>query len=733
MRPLPLRLLPALATLFIVAPELVATNRLAHERSLYLQQHATNPVDWYPWGEEAFARARAENKPIFLSIGYSTCHWCHVMERESFANPEIAALLNQHFIAIKVDREERPDIDRVYMTFVQASTGSGGWPLSVWLTPDRKPFFGGTYFPPGLDGRRGGFKSTLTTLADAWRKRHAEIALQADTMLMTLAEGVHTTHAEERAAFMSLREAGFQAAVARFDPEHGGFGAAPKFPQPALVAFLLDLAARSPDAATRSRSTTMALHTLRSMSVGGIHDWIGGGFHRYATDDAWRLPHFEKMLYDQAQLADVYLAASRAHGADAELAATARDTLDFIVENMSLPGGGFFSAVDAESTLGDGGAHEEGAFYLWTLDEIAAAVTPDALPVLTFACDLSTEGNTGSAELRGKNVLTRARSIAQTAAHFDRTLEEISSILTDSRARLFVARARRPAPAHDDTVLTAWNALAISALARAATVWDEPKYHVAAARAAAFLRDQLYDPRTGELARSHRGGRNGGAAVCEDYAFLVQALLDLYESDFDPQWLTWAERLQEKQDALFEDAAHGGYFASAERDASVVLRLKPDLDDAEPSPNSVALRNLARLAALLHRDDLQARAQRVADAFSSTLARDPLSMPQMLASLSWLDRSPQQVLIHGPADSAGCAELVRTVRSHGGGPRVLLRIDERSREFFGARLDVVAGLPDDPAIPTAYVCENFTCQMPTRDPRELARQLDAALTATSRR
>jgi uncharacterized protein YyaL (SSP411 family) len=702
-------------------------NHLIQEKSPYLLQHAYNPVDWYPWGSEAFAKARSENKPIFLSIGYSTCHWCHVMERESFTNPAIAQLLNENFICIKVDREERPDIDRVYMTFVEKLTGNGGWPMSVWLTPDLKPFFGGTYFPPEDRAGRPGLKSLLTLVAHQWKDEPGTYFKQADEVLATLTAGARSTNGVVALPVADLRERAFKQLRDSFDKDHGGFEQSPKFPLPARLEFLLDATTTLPDAARREAALRMTFKTLREMATGGIHDQLEGGFHRYSVDARWHVPHFEKMLYDQAQLASVYLSAWLI-SADPIFRDTARDTLRYVQQRMTDPKGGFYSAEDADSALSDNpGVRAEGAFYVWTAAEVERVLDLKQAALFEFAYGVKPSGNVAagsSAEFAGQNILFRAHSVADCATKFALTEDAAGTALITAAATLLEVRGKRPRPARDDKIITAWNGLMISALAKAAQVYGEKKYAIAAERAAAFLEVHLFDHHTGRLARSYRAGVRDEQGFAEDYAFLVQGLLDLYEADFDVRWLEWAIQLQEKQIELFADGPAGGFFANTSDDKSVLLRLKEDNDAAEPSPNSISVRNLARLAEMLHRDDWRELALRTAQAFGPQLKRDPLAMPQMLVSASWLNGSPKQILIQGEASSESTAYLITEVWQRFLPRHVLVRIDSESRSFFEARVPFVAELPkmeDTNAI--AYVCENFVCQLPTKEPAVLVKLL----------
>jgi len=700
-------------------------NRLASEKSPYLLQHAGNPVDWYPWGEEAFARARRDDKPIFLSIGYSTCHWCHVMEHESFENDAIAALLNSVFVPIKVDREERPDVDRVYMLFVQATTGSGGWPMSVWLTPDLKPFYGGTYFPP--DGRYGrpGFGDVLTEISRAWREDRGNVTRSADRLTerlrgVTAASSVGAVPGAE-VLFAAVRE--FESA---FDARKGGFGGAPKFPRPAELLFLLREFARTGAEPARD----MALRTLQAMAVGGMRDHIGGGFHRYSVDADWRVPHFEKMLYDQAQLVLAFLEAAQAT-AEPMYADVADDTLQYVAREMTDPGGGFYSAEDADSLpheqAGKPGAHKsEGAFYLWAFDEIGALVGEDA-PIVCRRFGIEREGNAPfdpHGEFTARNLLFLASSIPELAAERGERADDVLRRLAGARQVLFESRASRPRPQLDDKVLTAWNGLMIAAFARGARVIGRAEHLRSAQRSAGFLRARMWDAGTRTLYRRYRDGDVAIAAYAEDYAFLVWGLLELFQADGDPAWLEWALDLQRRQDELFWDESAGGWFSTTGADPSVLVRMKEDYDGAEPSASSVSVSNLIVLGHLTGDDVFRQRIDRTFGGAAARIAGAGRSVPMMLAALSVWHNGVQQVVLVGRRDDEAMGKLSRvvarrflpfalTVPVEPGAPQERLA---RIVPFIGA-MSLRNGRP------TAWVCRDFTCQAPTTDPDELAAQL----------
>src|SRR5256714_680359 len=569
------------------------SNRLAREKSPYLLQHADNPVDWLPWGEEAFTKARQENKPIFLSIGYSTCHWCHVMAHESFENAEVAAVMNREFVNIKVDREERPDVDRVYMTFVQATTGGGGWPMSVWLTPELKPFVGGTYFSPGDRWGQPGFTKVLGRIATAWKQNREKISEQGTQIIAALEQNAGAGIADpgQRLGAKTLDTA-YQQIARSYDAHEGGFGVAPKFPRPVTLNFLARIHARNPKSDSGKHALELDLFTLRKMAAGGMHDHLGGGFHRYSVDAYWHVPHFEKMLYDQAQLAVAYLDAFQITH-ELLFEEVARDILDYVRHEMTAKAGGFFSAEDADSIVPENPAKKaEGAFYVWDNKEIDAALGPSA-EIFNFHYAVKPGGNVPPGgdphgEFTAKNILIELGSLAATARHFEKDEAEVRQILADSRAKLFELRAKRPRPHLDDKIITAWNGLMISAFAKAAQILGDGRYLEVATRAVKFLRSELYDESGKVLFRNYREGRSAVEGFADDYAFLIQGLLDLYEASFEAHWLRWAIELQETQDRLFFDNKRGGYFTGAGNDPSILLRLREDNDSAEPAASSVA-------------------------------------------------------------------------------------------------------------------------------------------------
>jgi uncharacterized protein YyaL (SSP411 family) len=739
------------------------TNRLAHEKSPYLLQHAHNPVDWYPWGEEAFAKARKENKPIFLSVGYSTCHWCHVMAHESFENEEVAAIMNRDFVNIKVDREERPDVDRVYMTFVQATTGGGGWPMSVWLTPDLKPFVGGTYFPPEDRYGQPGFKKVLDRVATAWKESHDKIVEQGGQIVDALRESQgaavssppQTGATSEGKIDAAILEIAYKQLDRSYDPKEGGFGNAPKFPRPVTLNFLTRLYACDPKSDSSKQALEMALFTLNKMASGGMHDHIGGGFHRYSVDRYWHVPHFEKMLYDQAQLAVAYIDAYQILGdphlnplsgqreADAkapvrvEFEAVARDVLDYVVRDMTSKEGGFFSAEDADSPVVAAGADrghvetKEGAFYIWTKKEIDETLG-DPAEIFDFHYGVQAHGNAPEGsdphdEFRGKNILIERHTIAQTAGHFKKTEEQIAKSLAQSREKLFTIRSKRRRPHLDDKIIAAWNGLMISAYARAAQVLDPAtagRYLEIATRAAKFLRANLYEEKSKLLYRNYRGGRSDIEGFADDYAFVIQGLLDLYEASFDVAWLKFAIELQETQDRLFFDEKNGGYFSTSGKDESVFLRMKDDNDGAEPAASSVAALNLLRLSQLRDDQKMAERARKTIDAFATTLSHFPSAMPQMLVALDYSLTKPRQIVIAGKKDAPETQALLKEVHRHFLPKTILLLADGADgQKFLSEKNEAVRAMSIVDGKPAAYVCENFTCKAPVTDTKALSELL----------
>ena len=696
------------------------TNQLAKEKSPYLLQHAHNPVDWFAWGDEAFARARAENKPVFLSIGYSTCHWCHVMERESFEDEKVGAFLNEHFVSIKVDREERPDVDKIYMTFVQATTGGGGWPMNVFLTPELKPFLGGTYFPPDDRQGRPSFLQVLQQIAALWQERRGEIAASAAEIHARLAAATTSVAAGNLILTADALRNAATTFKSAYDPRHGGFGGAPKFPQPATPSFLLRCAKRFHD----DEATRMVLHTCDRMAAGGIHDQLGGGFARYAVDAEWLVPHFEKMLYDNAQLAELYLDAFLVSG-DARHADTVRDILDYVLRDMTHPDGGFYSAEDADSE------GHEGKFYCWTKNELSKLLTVEEFNVAVRHFGITEQGNfvdhSHPHPLPGQNVLSIVNPLTRPVAPLSppggergglrgASIPEDSALLASARRKMFKARAKRIRPHLDDKILASWNGLMLGAFARGYAVLGEKKYRAAAEKNLKFIQKTLWDPKANSLYHRWRDGERDGVQLLESYAFLLSGVIQLYEAVLEPEHLNLAIELAEAMVLKFYEAANGGFWQSTADAKDLILRVKDDYDGAEPSGNSVATLALLKLAAITGREDFKKPAEATLRLFAHRLQNYPQAMPFMLQALDfWLDE-PRRVVIAGPPslrsgaaskNSRNFHELLHAAHSVYQPNKIVLGNTGAVEEF-------ARGLPAKSG-PVVYLCTGKACQPPTSE------------------
>lgn len=670
------------------------SNRLSQESSPYLLQHAQNPVDWYPWGPEALGRARREDKPIFLSIGYSACHWCHVMEHESFENDAIAELLNRLFVCIKVDREERPDLDQIYMNAVQIMTGHGGWPMSVFLTPDLEPFFGGTYWPPEPRQGMPGFGQVLEAVGEAWKTRREQAIAQA----RELTEHLRSIGVPEGGGSGPRLELLHHAAAKleqAFDFTHGGFGRAPKFPHPIDLQLLLRIWRRN----QRSGYVDMVRLNLDKMSQGGIYDHLGGGFARYSVDERWLVPHFEKMQYDNALLAGTYLDAFLVTG-NADYERIARETLDYVLSDMTDAAGGFHSTEDADSE------GEEGKFYVWTRDEIISALGPEAGERFCYVYDVSERGN-----FEERNILNLPKTIPQCASLKGWNLAELQQELSRSRRKLLEIRNRRVRPGKDDKVLVSWNGLMIDSMARAGATFGDPRYVQAAIRATEFILSDMRQP-NGRLWHSWRHGTAKFAAYLDDYGSLIQALISLYEATFTERWIDEAVTLSETLLQHFVDKERGGFFYTSDDHESLIARNKDYYDSSVPSGNALAATALLRLAAFTGRDDFRDAAAKTLESAGSILERASTAAGQMLVALD-LHSGPltEIVLIGDPADP-DTAEVLRELRRKYL-PNCVVALRSHATATIGsANLTAIFAGKETTQSPTAFICERFTCQAP---------------------
>jgi uncharacterized protein YyaL (SSP411 family) len=679
-------------------------NRLIDTTSPYLQQHAYNPVDWYPWGAEALERARREDKPIFLSIGYSTCHWCHVMAHETFENPAIAAIMNEHFVNIKLDREERPDLDETYMNAVQVLTGHGGWPLSVFLSPDLKPFYGGTYFPPEDRGGLPGFSRLLLALSQAYhqnREQLTTLSLKVESHLQRLGE---PAGAGSDPTLEAVADAA-QPLVQDFDPVHGGLGNAPKFPRSLELDFLFHYFNLAKEAPVLSKLA----FTLEKMARGGIYDQLGGGFHRYSVDTAWVVPHFEKMLYDNALLPPLYLAHTQLTGS-ALSRRIAQETLDFILRDMAAPEGGFYAAWDADSE------GVEGKYYVWSLDEVERVVGPDAAPLVTAALGVTAEGN-----FEGANILTRPLSRSDLATRFGMEPDAAVRLLSGALERLSQVRGKRVPPHRDEKVIVSWNGLAITALAKGAQVLGDRRYADAAARAARFILQGLFKENT--LHRIWTAGTVSVPGFSEDYAIFANALLDLYETDFDPAWIKEAQRLMALMDQKFLDPADGAYFYVDRDQETPLVRSKSIYDQVLPSGNSMAARVNLRLYRLTEKDGYQQRASGIIRQFQAQAQQNPWGFSHLWTVQALFITPPLDLTLVGDPRDSRTQDLVFTAnRSYLPERRLVLK-NPGNRVALEELLPWTESYSIPGEAPVAYLCRDFTCLPAITDPEELKEKL----------
>jgi uncharacterized protein YyaL (SSP411 family) len=680
-------------------------NHLINETSPYLRQHAHNPVDWYPWGSEAFERAQRENKPIFLSIGYSTCHWCHVMAHESFENPEVARLMNEAFVSIKVDREERPDIDNVYMSVCQVMTGSGGWPLSIIITPDKKPFFAATYIP--REGRFGliGMTELIPQIKELWATRRGEALSLSNEIVTLLQQTSRDTPGEELDE--ATLEFTYEQLVQRFDGQHAGFGSAPKFPTPHNLLFLLRYWKRSGSKA----ALDMVEKTLQAMRRGGIYDHVGFGLHRYSTDSQWLVPHFEKMLYDQAMLAMAYTEAYQATGKE-NYGRTARELFTYVLRDMTAAEGGFCSAEDADSE------GKEGEFYLWTHEEVRQALGNDEADFVAKTFNIEKDGNFAEQATRkrsGVNILHLSKTLGELASDLNLSQHDLWRRLEVIRQKLFAYREKRVHPMKDDKILTDWNGLMIAALAKGAQAFDEPGYAEVACRAADFILGNMRKP-NGRLLHRYRDGQAGLEANLDDYAFLVWGLIELYEAVFNTKYLKMALELTSDMVRHFWDEDNSGLYLTPDDGESLFVRKKEIYDGAIPSGNSVAMLNLLRLGHMTATSDLEEKAARIGSAFSRSVKQLLSAHTQLMVALDFGIGPCYEVVIAGKAQAEDTKAMIKALRTRFLPNKVvLLNPGGRESPEIAKLAEFTKSQSSIDGRATAYVCMNYNCKLPTTD------------------
>jgi uncharacterized protein YyaL (SSP411 family) len=679
-------------------------NRLIHEKSPYLQQHAYNPVDWYPWGEEAFQKAIKDNKPVFLSIGYSTCHWCHVMEYESFEDEEVAKILNENFVSIKVDREERPDLDNIYMAVCQAMTGTGGWPLSIFLTPEKKPFFAGTYFPKTERFGNPGFIAILKKISDLW-KRDREKVVSSSEQVTDVLQSMAVSKPGEILTVETLQRA-YEQLGNSFDPIYGGFGTTPKFPTPHNYTFLLRWWKRSGDPA----ALEMVEKTLERMGRGGIYDHLGGGFHRYATDEYWLVPHFEKMLYDQALLSMAYIEAYQATG-KTFYADIVRGIFTYVLRDMTSPEGGFYSAEDADSE------GVEGKFYVWTPDEIVKILGEKEGKIFCDYYDVSREGN-----FEDKNILHVDKSLDAFTKLSGLKIEELKTLLNNARQKLFAEREKRIRPHKDDKILTSWNGLMIAALAKGAQALHEQGYVQAALHAGDFILNTLRQ-NDGTLLRRYRLGEASIPGYLDDYAYFVWGLLDLYEATFEVKYLKTALELNNQMLDYFWDEKGGGLFFSGVKNEKLIAKTKEIYDGAMPSGNSVALLNILRLGRMTGNMELEKISEQIIKSFGETINQYPSGYTQFLCGLDFALGPTKEIVIAGEPDMNDTKQILREIWKRFLPRKVLLLHSMKDKSFEEIAKFTKEQNPIDGRA-TAYICENYACKTPATDMNTIIQLLE---------
>ncbi|MCF6159448.1 MAG: thioredoxin domain-containing protein [wastewater metagenome] len=679
-------------------------NRLIHEKSPYLQQHAYNPVDWYPWGEEAFQKAVKENKPVFLSIGYSTCHWCHVMEYESFEDEEVARILNENFVSIKVDREERPDLDTTYMAVCQAMTGSGGWPLNIFLTPEKKPFFAGTYFPKTARLGSPGFIAILTKIADLWKTNREGVIASSDQIVKILQSSAETEPGE--ILTKELLKNAYEQLNDSFDPIYGGFGTSPKFPTPHQYTFLLRWWKRNND----PMPLEMVEKTLERMGRGGIYDQLGGGFHRYSTDEYWLVPHFEKMLYDQALTALAYTETYQVTG-KIFYADMVRSIFEYVLRDMTSPEGGFYTAEDADSE------GVEGKFYVWTPDEIISILGEEEGTIFCEYYDVTKGGN-----FEDKNILHVDRPLDAFAQLKGLKPEELQKLLVRTRKKLFSEREKRIHPHKDDKILTSWNGLMIAALAKGAQALNEPEYAQAAVRATEFILRTL-QAKDGTLLRRYRQGEASITGYLDDYSYFIWGLLNLYETTLDIKYLKTALVLDKQMVENFWDEKGGGFFFSGKKNEQLITRTKEIYDGATPSGNSVALLNLLRLSHMTGNTDLGKMAEQLIKTFGKTVKQHPSGYTQFLSALDFALGPTKEIVIAGEADQDDTKQILREIWKRFLPGKILLLHPAKDTAIEEIAAFVKEQKPLNGKA-TAYICVNYACKAPANDINKIIQLLE---------
>lgn len=695
-------------------------NRLINEKSPYLLQHAFNPVEWYSWSDSAFDKSKSENKLIFLSIGYSTCYWCHVMEREVFENERIASLMNEYFVNIKVDREEHPEIDRIYMKALSGIAGSGGWPMSMFLTPDLKPFYGATYIPPTSKYGRPGFPELIKEIHDQWLLAPEKFYDSAKTVTNFI-----KSDAIQKGGRLSLSEStlkkAFENINSNFDHIHKGFGNAPKFPRPMIFNFLFRYYKRFAE----ETSKIMALDTLKEIAFGGIHDQIGGGFHRYSTDNKWRIPHFEKMLYDQAQLTNSYLDAFQITRDDL-YSSTAGDTLEFIISEMTSPEGGFYSAIDAESAVSNSKSTvvKEGAYYLWGIDEIQKILTSEEFNIFCFLYGFEEIEDIGSSTIKqdiqkSNNIIYQIHSIEETAKHLGLDKEHIINVVIACKNKLLSKRKDRPYPHLDDKILTSWNGLMISAFSNANKLLRDDRYIISAERSADFILNNMYDQKNNILFHRYRDKEAKFEGGLEDYVFFINSLIDLYEASFNDKWIKAAIELTNIQINLFYDTVNHGFFDTNGSDKSLLMRTKEWVDNAEPSGNSIAVFNLLRLAQMTDNKYYEEIAEKSLEYFSNSVNQYPDAMVSMLCTLDFSITKPKQIIVAGSISDPQTTKILELINESYIPNKIVVLINKADKNGTGKFFPIenYYVLKNDKT--TVYICEDYHCKLPTSDLDEI--------------